>query len=461
MDTVEEKIFWDQLLELVAESRVVPIIGRDLLTVRYREAEVLFYPFLAQRRAEYLGVSGEDLPEGDELNTVACRYMKEGKPIEDVYSVIKMVMPSEEELSIPPGFSKLASIHTFKLFVTTTFDSLLERAINQERFAGEARTKVFAYAPNAVQDLPGPLEKLESPVVFHLFGKLSATPGYAVTQEDILEWVHSLQSGSRQLNFLFDALSRASFLILGCSFGEWLARFFIRTAKCQRLLEARGSTDYVADKRISGDHNLLIFLRHFSTRTKIYQGGGAPEFLDELHRRWTERVKNAPPPPAGGDREVTTASYVRPGAIFLSYAKEDRPAASRIHQALEAAGMDVFFDKDDLWAGDDWEPKLKRSISEASLFIAVISKNTLPTPQRRFFRREWNQAGEEVTGKAGTESFIIPVIIDEINLTEVAPPESFCKAQYEILSNGQTDEKFIEAIRKLYRKYQKALKGAL
>ena len=460
MDTVEEKIFWDQLLELVAEGRVVPIIGRDLLTVRYQETDVLLYPFLAQRLAEYLGVSGEDLPEGDELNTVACRYMNEGKPIQDVYAAIKMKMPSEGELSIPPAFSKLAAIRPFRLFVTTTFDSLLERAINQEQFAGEAKTEVFAYTPNAVQDLSGPLENLERPVVFHLFGKLSATPGYAVTQEDILEWVHSLQSGSQKLNFLFDSLSRASLLILGCSFCEWLARFFIRTAKGQRLLEAQGSTDYVADKKISGDRNLVIFLRHFSTRTKIYQGGGAQEFLDELHRRWTERLKSAPPQLPGKEREMTTASYVRPGAIFLSYANEDRAAASRISQALEATGLEVFFDKDDLWVGEEWEPKLIRSIRESSLFIAVISKNTLPTPQRRYYRREWTQAGKEAEGKAGPECFIIPVIIDETTLDEVAPPAAF-NVQYKVLIDGQTDDDFIKRIKDLYRKYQKALKGAL
>lgn len=444
MEIAAEWIFWDTFLELVAKGRVVPIIGRDLLTVQYQGTEVSLLSLLAQRLAESLQVSGAELPEGDELNTVACRYMKGGNSIEDVYPVIKRVMPGEEELSIPPVFSKLAAIPNFKLFVTTTFDSLLERAINQIRFAGAAKTKVFAYAPNDVEDLPGPLEKLDLPVVFHLLGKLSAAPAYAVTQEDILEFLLALKS--EQPKVLFDVLRNANLLILGCSFGDWLARFFIRTAKCQRL--SKGGPDFVADKRICGDNNLMIFLKDFSSaRTKIYPGGGALEFIDELHRRWMERYPggiSSPPKP-----EDLSAS-----AVFLSYASEDKTAAAKIKTALEAAGVDVFFDKDDLYAGEAWAAKLQQSISKASLFIALISKNTLPTPETRYFRREWEQAADEAKGKS--MSFIIPVLIDDTSLEAAAPPQKFFIPQWETLPpGGQPNERFVEQVKQLYRRYRK------
>jgi hypothetical protein len=456
METVEERIFWETFLDLVAKGRVVPIIGRDLLTVQYQGTKVSLLSLLAQRLAESLQVSKEGLPEGDELHTVACRYMKGGNSIEDVYPVIKMVMPGEGELPIPPAFSKLAAIPTFKLFVTTTFDSLLERAINQERFAGAAKTLVLTYTPNDVEDMPAPLEKMDQPVVFHLLGKLSAAPVYAVTQEDILEFLLALKS--EQPKVLFDVLRNASLLILGCSFGDWLARFFIRTAKCQRL--SKGGPDFVADKRISGDNNLLIFFKDFSgARTKIYPAGGALEFVDELHRRWTERYPDGSATPPKGE-DMTAASYVRPGAVFLSYASEDRTAAGRIKEALEAAGVEVFFDKDDLKAGEDWEVKLKRSIEVASLFIPVISKNTL-TQQRRFFRIEWKQALEEAMKAAETQIFIVPVVIDETPPDEEAFPAKFRKANWETLPEGQINERFVDQIKQLYRRHQKMVMGAL
>ena len=36
---------------------------------------------------------------------------------------------------------------------------------------------------------------------------------------------------------------------------------------------------------------------------------------------------------------------MKPGAVFLSYASKDLPAVQQIHAALEAAGVEVWFDK--------------------------------------------------------------------------------------------------------------------
>lgn len=455
MKDLAETLFWDQLLQFIAECSVVPIVGRDLLTVRYQDQTVLLYPLIAQQLADYLRVSPTDLPEGDEINTVACRYLEKGNRIEDIYSALKIVMPAENELSIPEPLAKLAAIRPFKLFVTTTFDPLLKRAIDQLRFSGQSTTKVFAYTPNTVEDLPRPLDQLDGPVVFHLFGKLSAIPAYAVTQEDVLEFLHSLQSESRQPRLLLDELNRANLLILGCSFGDWLARFFLRTAKRQRLLEGRGSTDYLADATINGDPNLVIFLRYFSKRTKIYKGKGAPDFIDELHRRWIARF---PVEAELAVRQVAASVTPSAGAVFLSYASEDRAVAIKIRDALEAEGVDVFFDKDNLQAGNDFQAKLRQSISESALFIPVISKNTL-TGQRRFFRIEWYQALDEVLKIAPTERFILPVVIDNTPPTEPAVPEGLRKLHWEQLLDGQASSDFVAMVKHLFRKYQKTIMG--
>ena len=53
----------------------------------------------------------------------------------------------------PLALRQLAQITDFDLFVTTTFDPLLEQAINAERFDGAQSTEVIAYAPNRVADL--------------------------------------------------------------------------------------------------------------------------------------------------------------------------------------------------------------------------------------------------------------------------------------------------------------------
>lgn len=64
--------------------------------------------------------------------------------------------------------------------------------------------------------------------VFHLFGKVSAAPlGFALTQEDTLEFFYSLHSETRRLNLLFDKLNRESLLVMGSSFGDWARAIFL------------------------------------------------------------------------------------------------------------------------------------------------------------------------------------------------------------------------------------------
>ena len=454
MESIDEKRFWDQLLQLIAEKHVVPVVGRDLLTVRYQDSDVLLYPLIARRLADYLGISGDNLPEGDELNTVACRYIGKGERIEDIYSALKIVMPADEELSIPKPLSKLATIRPFKLFVSTTFDSLLEQAINRERFSGQSRTQILSYTPSTVEDLANHAEQFDHPAVFHLFGRLSATPAYAVTQEDTLEYLHSLQSETRQPKRLFDEMNSASLLILGCNFSDWLARFFIRTPKRLRLLEAHGGTDYVADSRMSNDENLLLFLRHFSTRTKIFKGGSAIQFIDELYNRWTAKYPVDVPIVGEESVIISPANNFRSGAVFLSYANEDKPAAMKIRDALETTGVDVFFDKDALFAGDDFEVKIRRTISECALFIVILSKHTL-TGQRRFFRIEWEQAIEESHKVAPTAHFILPVVIDDTQSDQPALPLKFGGLHWEQAPGGEVSSDFVLKVRQLYREYQK------
>jgi hypothetical protein len=66
----------------------------------------------------------------------------------------------------------------------------------------------------------------------------------------------------------------------------------------------------------------------------------------------------------------------RSRAVFLSYASEDVGAAKRIALSLQAAGIEVWFDQNELRGGDKWDQKIRRQVQDCALFIAVISANT-------------------------------------------------------------------------------------
>jgi len=62
--------FWEQLLHFIEEERVVPIVGRDVLTLNLDGRQVLLYDLLAERLAAKLGLPAEPSPAS--LNAVAC-----------------------------------------------------------------------------------------------------------------------------------------------------------------------------------------------------------------------------------------------------------------------------------------------------------------------------------------------------------------------------------------------------
>jgi hypothetical protein len=107
------------------------------------------------------------------------------------------------------------------------------------------------------------------------------------------------------------------------------------------------------------------------------------------------------------DREpvsgVSSQAMVPAGAVFLSYASEDGPAAERIAAALRRAGIEVWFDKSELRGGDTWDRQIRKQIHDCRVFIAVISAHT-EARDEGYFRREWRlaveRAGDMAEGKA-------------------------------------------------------------
>ena len=267
-----EELFWDKLILDIEDGRVVPVVGRGALKVNYNGENVGYYELVAQKLAELFKVSSERLHADEELNTVVGRYLEKNthRDLERIYRHVPKLL-LQLNRPIIDSLVRLASIRYFELFVSTTIDSLLSDAL--ERARGQLPTSI-SYSPESDlsrSDLKDDYHLNQTPTVFHLFGKASPAGGYALTQEDTLEFMHALQSESRQPQMLFDELSQKNILLLGCTFNGWLARFFLRITKRDRLLLASG-TNYLADSRVVEDDKLVYFLNRYSPGTEIYQG---------------------------------------------------------------------------------------------------------------------------------------------------------------------------------------------
>ena len=134
-----------------------------------------------------------------------------------------------------------------------------------------------------------------------------------------------------------------------------------------------------------------------------------------------------------------------PGAVFLSYASQDAGAAQGICAALRSAGIEVWFDQNELRGGDVWDQKIRQQIHDCALFIPIISANTA-SRREGYFRLEWGLAEQRAAMIARNMPFIMPVCVDSTPETSEDVPESFLRVQWTRLPGGAKDASFSERV---------------
>lgn len=440
-DTLDDDA-WDDLLSFIEERRVIPIVGPELLQVATPSGPKLLYDWLAERLAVKLNIDTSELPKPYTLNDVVCLFLAARGRREEAYVRLRGIL-RDANPEPSPALRRLASITDFDLFVSSTFDPLLENALNLERFGGAPSTEVISYAPNRVADLPGEREQWTRPVVYHLFGRVSASPTYVISDEDLLEFICALQNEHLAPEKLFHELEHNHLLFIGSNFSNWLARLFLRMAKRQRLSDPRDVGEVMADDSTGQDERLMSFLQQVSVRTRVFKG--AERFVDELHSRWTARRKPAGSVDTAIQRFAPPAREMPDHAVFISYAREDLQAVQQIKAGLEAAGVTTWFDMDRLEGGDDYDRKIRRNIERCSYFIPVVSAAT----QRRheaYFRREWSYALDRTRNMADGAVFVLPVTIDGTNPNEALVPDKFKAVHFTHLPGGQVSAEFARTL---------------
>jgi hypothetical protein len=447
---------WNKLLSSIEEGIVIPIIGQDLLQVMPEgaSAPTLLYRFIAERLVDEFSLPPAFFSTKMTLSDVVCRCLADGMDSYDIRHEILGVV-NKATFGPPEALCQLAEITGFNLFVSTTFDPLMEKALEKVRFGGRTGTvEICSYdpkEPHKNEEVSLKRKYPAHPVLFHLMGKLSVgSDSVVISEEDMLEFVCALQSENRLPTKLFDELQNNHLLLLGCSFSDWLARFFLRAAKRRRLSESRPVVEFVVDDWTLRDDELVLFLQHFSRSTRVFRSGNAISFVKELRDRWLARNPNAAimTTPAALAPQGELAEEMPEGAIFISYAREDRADVELLKSNLDIHGLPVWFDRDKLKGGDLYEKKIHRNIKTCALFLPIISERT----ERRtegFFRREWKLAAKRTDDIDDSVPFIIPIAIDDTVEAAARVPDKFLDTQWERCPGGIVSAEFAHRLRNL------------
>ncbi len=100
--------------------------------------------------------------------------------------------------------------------------------------------------------------------------------------------------------------------------------------------------------------------------------------------------------------------------IFLSYSATNRTKAEEIALALQTEGHEVFFDKDDLSGGEDFNAVIRTRIAKASLFVFLISPDSVrqgaySLSELRLAREKW----------PSPKKHVLPVLLEPTDLETI------------------------------------------
>ncbi len=135
-------------------------------------------------------------------------------------------------------------------------------------------------------------------------------------------------------------------------------------------------------------------------------------------------------------------------AIFLSYSHDDAAVARRIAEALRSAGLEVWFDENELRGGDAWDSKIRKQIADCALFVPLISAQT-EARTKGYFRLEWKLAVEQTHLIAEGVPYLAPIAIDGTRESGAVVPAEFLRVQWTRLPGGLPTPQFIEQLKRL------------
>lgn len=403
---------WNRLLQKIRESNVVPILGSRLLVGA--DGQTSLQEKIARRLLEDCGKSADaPLTPFRELNEAVFLVGNniQGQELYDrvndaICSVIHPRPPAPQP-AIPAPIRQLAQIADFRLYVTLTPDDFLVQSLKKRCAVNE-----IVHAPNLAtsdgKDLPSDWKSRAGEVqVLFLFGRACTLPNFAIHDEDVLEYAHNvIARGSQVPKAFLGELQQRNLLLIGCNFPDWLTRFFLR-AFAQTPLSKKDMRAWLIEP-LQPEESLTVFLRSYSKETEVLSQDSPVEFVAELHRRWMEL--------AGGGAEVgpSEADQHPPRAMFfISYSrKSDVSKAESIYKALlnlKVSEAEVWFDRQAIDPGEDYQRKILDGIQGCRYFLPVISRATNQREEGYVFR-EWDEACKRLPEM--NREFVLPVIVD-------------------------------------------------
>lgn len=360
---------------------------------------------LAEELIESIGVSGaEGAAAAESVHRAADLYYRTRQDRVELDVAVQDFY--EREASATTDFHRDLAKLPFRLCISASPDSLMLNAFAETE--GKIPQKgYYAFRPIQTPRLTRPTP--ERPIVYHLFGHHDEAKSLVLTEGDLIEFLVAIVRGAPAVpdqvrSMLADPA--ASFLFIGFGFHNWYLRVLLQVMNVyghQSKAIAFEDTHFFdhPDRQqvvgfFSGDR--LIEFRPLQWETFARQLSASYEASSR------KRVSAAP--------ELAQPADNAPLA-FISYASENRDRVEELMARLQARGINVWQDRQNLRAGDDWNQKLIRVIQKMVDYVIVLQTGEMLSRTEGVFHREIKEADVRQSGMSEYRGeklrFLIPV----------------------------------------------------
>jgi hypothetical protein len=335
---------------------------------------------LASELLANIGAQGSDGPPSTtNLRRAADLYYRVRQDREDLELVVQDFYV--REAGSTTDFHRDLARLPFRLCVSASPDSLMVTAFEQANKSPQRGYYSFKRSTDA--RLSSPTQ--DRPLVYYLFGHHEEPSSLVLSEGDLIEFLVSIVRGDPPVpdqvrSILADP--SASFLFLGFGFHNWYLRVLLQ------VMNVYGHRS----KAIAFEDAQFFDHPEHEQAVGFFSGDRLIDFRPLRWEVFAQQLREAyeASVPRKAQESALTPESPSPNAprAFVSYASEDRAAVESLAEELEARGIRVWQDKQNLRAGDDWNRVLLDVIARRVDYVVVVQTLAMTTQIQGVFNRE-------------------------------------------------------------------------
>jgi hypothetical protein len=389
---------WTSLTSSIESGRCILMLGPDAFTATFDGEQLPVAVGLAGFVRDRLGPEYADLDP-----RVPWRVAQVAVATEDAYTLRGWAEAFYRQYDTVSETLRTLAALPFRLVVNTSPGFSAQQAFREAK----PSTYVDFYDRTAPARTELPDATVHAPVLYGLYGSMAQPSSMILSDNDRFDFLISVITENPPLpQKLTSALCdpRHSFLFLGFNLTQWQLRML--TYVMFRRVQRENKSFALELEQAMPDEDARLF---YTVGQKVhFVELDLPVLALELARR-VQQPEAVP----GTSDHTTEQGSVGLSTVFLCHANEDATVAQRLADELRRNGIGVWFDKDCIRGGDQWDSIVERVIGHDAEYVVVLQSKSLQAKHVGYVNKEIHLALERQTYFRPPRIFLIPAIVDD------------------------------------------------